>query len=344
MNNLPPAPLDSHPKTVLVLGAAGRLGYAATQAFSKAGWRVVAQARRTSAAAWPAGVEHTRTPLHETNQLCAEAGPHTRAVVYAVNPVLTRWSQDLLPWARQGMAVAQRLNALFMLPGNVYAFGEGMPPLLTEQTLVAPSTTKGCLRAELELEMQTRAAQGLRSAVLRAGDFFGSGRGSWFDLVIAKSIRQGRLVYPGPLHVRHAWAYLPDLAQALVRLAEQQNNLPAFSQFQFAGYAATGDELLAALTSAATALGMKPAQGFKHGRMPWPLLRVGGLLVPLWRELVEMEYLWRVPHALDGSDLQRQIGKVPATPLVQALTETLLDLGYTHPVAPTALRRAPTLP
>jgi hypothetical protein len=68
-----------------------------------------------------------------------------------------------------------------------------------------------------------------------------------------------------------------------------------------------------------------PVKGFKHSRLPWPLIRVGSWVVPMWRELVEMEYLWRVPHALDGDDLQRQIGEVPATPLVQALTQSLLD-------------------
>jgi hypothetical protein len=50
----------------------------------------------------------------------------------------------------------------------------------------------------------------------------------------------------------------------------------------------------------------------------------------MWRELVEMEYLWRVPHALDGSDLQRQIGELPATPLVDALTQALRALMTTR--------------
>ncbi len=330
MNNFSQQTCAPGVKTVLILGAAGRLGYALTQAFSKAGWRVVAQARRAAEAGWPAGVEHTTTPLQETDQLCATAGPTTRAVVYAVNPVYTRWAQDLLPWARLGMDVAQGLDALFMLPGNVYSLGQGMPPEITAQTPVSPTTTKGRLRADLETEMQARGAQGLHSTVLRAGDFFGSGRGSWFDLVITKSIQRGRLVYPGPLGVQHPWAYLPDLAQAFVRLAEQ-NDLPVFSEFQFAGRAITGEEFLTALASAATTLGLTPTKGFKTGQMPWRLIRWGSVLVPLWRELVEMEYLWRVPHALDGRDLQQQIGELPCTPLVQALTQSLLDLGHTRP-------------
>ena len=52
-----------------------------------------------------------------------------------------------------------------------------------------------------------------RCGVIRAGDFFGGGPGSWFDLAIAKRAAAGALVYPGPLDRPHAWAYLPDLAQ-----------------------------------------------------------------------------------------------------------------------------------
>lgn len=319
-------------RTILILGAAGRLGYAATQAFARAGWRVVAQARRVPAQGWPAGVLHTTTPLQATEQLCAKAGVSTRAVLYAVNPPYTRWAQDLLPWARCGMDVAERLNALFMLPSNVYQFGQGMPPLLTRDTPVAPTARKGMLRASLELELQNRshphAVPRLRSTVLRAGDFFGSGQGSWLDLVVAKSLQEGRITYPGKLGVMHPWAYLPDLAEAFVRLAVQ-DELPWFSQFQFAGHNVTGAEFVAALEAAAASLNLKPVQGYKPATMPWWAIHLGAPVVPLWRELAEMRYLWQVPHALDGRDLQKQIGEMPSTPLVPALTQALVDLGHT---------------
>lgn len=334
MNNVFPKVHAAHTQTVLILGAAGRLGFAATQAFSQAGWRVVAQARRTPMGGWAAGVEHTTAALQDTAMLCAQAGLSTRAVLYAVNPVYTRWTQDLLPWARCGMAVAQQLNALFMLPGNVYHFGQGMPPLLTPHTPVAPTTRKGQLRATLEAELRSRSDHStvprLRSTVLRAGDFFGAGQGSWLDLVVAKSLPQRRITYPGDLAVAHPWAYLPDLAQAFMRLAGQ-NDLPGFSQFQFAGHSVTGSVFVAALEAAATNVGLRPPQGFRQGALPWWAIRLGAPLLPMWRELAEMQYLWQVPHALDGGDLQRQIGDVPVTPLVQALTQSLLDLGLGSP-------------
>ena len=83
------------------------------------------------------------------------------------------------------------------------------------------------MRVEIEQRIHEACDRGMRAIMLRAGDFFGGGSGSWFDLVIAKDIERSRLTYPGPLDVVHAWAYLPDFAATLVRLAEQRASFGA---------------------------------------------------------------------------------------------------------------------
>jgi nucleoside-diphosphate-sugar epimerase len=325
------------PPTVLVLGANGRFGAAAVQAFAAAGWHVLAQVRREPSVPLPAGVEAVVLPLDEPAALIQRAAG-ARVVVYAVNPPYTDWPRQMLPLARQGMSVAQGLGATFMLPGNVYNFGEGMPPVLDEGTPERPSTVKGRLRAELEAELAARAGQGLRSVVIRAGDFFGGGTGSWLDLAIARKLRQGKLVYPGPLDRPHAWAYLPDLARAFVAVAESaaRDERPAATRLHFAGHTLTGQEMLDAVERAAQALGERPAAGFRRGTMPWATMRVMGWFMPLLREVVEMAYLWRVPHALDGQALQARVGALPATPIDAALQSALHDLGFGGPAAKTA--------
>ncbi len=317
--------------TVLVLGANGRFGTAAVQAFAAAGWHVLAQVRRTPTHPPPAGARAIDTPLSATDALAALAAG-SRAVLYAVNPVYTRWDAEALPLARQGMDIAQRLGATFMLPGNVYNFGAGMPALLGEQTPERPTTNKGRQRCELEAEGAGRASQGLKSVVIRAGDFYGRGRGSWLDLAIVKSIAQGKLVYPGPLDVPHAWAYLPDLARAFVAVASR-GAAPAVERLHFAGHTLTGRELLALVESAAQGLGLAPAGGWRHGGMPWGLIRAVGTVYPMWRELARMSYLWRVPHALDGRALQRAVGPLPATVPAAAVRAALVDLGLGEPAA-----------
>ena len=311
--------------TVLILGAAGRFGSAATAAFAQAGWRVLAQQRKAPSQPLPAGVERIDTPLADTAGLAARARG-TTAVVYAVNPIYTRWDAELLPLFQQGLAVAERLGARLMLPGNVYAYGATMPTLLSESTPARPDTRKGELRQAMEDELQRRAASGLDSVILRAGDFFGCGSGSWLDQAIVKDIARGKLVYPGPLDRVHAWAYLPDLAHAFVAVA-QATPAKGCQQLHVAGHAVTGRDFIAALEEAAASLGLRPAAGFKVGGMPWPLIGLIGLVNPMLRELWRMRWLWTTPHTLDGRALQKRVGALPATPLVTALRQSLLDLG-----------------
>jgi nucleoside-diphosphate-sugar epimerase len=309
--------------TVLIVGANGRFGGAATQAFAAAGWAVLAQARRAPPAL-PGGARHLAIDLADTAALAA-AARGASVVVYAVNPPYDRWATEALPLARLGMDVAQRLGARFMLPGNVYNFGEAMPARLVEDTPQRPSTSRGRIRCAIEDEMAARTTQGLRSTVIRAGDFFGAGTGSWLDQAIVKSLAQGKLVYPGPLDRPHAWAYLPDLARSFVAAASR-DELPAFARLHFAGHTATGSELLAAIERAAAAFGIAPARGFRHGGLPWPLIRLGALVVPAWRGLAEIAYLWKRPHALDGAAMQRALGPQRGTDLDTAMRDALAAL------------------
>ena len=331
MTSLPP----SRP-AVLILGANGRLGCAAAHAFDAAGWRVLAQLRREPSPDLPAGVTPVRATLSDIAAIhTAAAG--ASVLVHAVNPPYTRWDAEALPALRAALDVAQRLGAHLMLPGNVYNFGAAMPALLSEDTPQQPSTRKGEIRLQMEALMAQRASSGgFTASVLRAGDFFGAGTGNWFDQAIVKSLRAGKLVYPGKLDVPHAFAYLPDLARAFVRVAAHLQTQPRaqalaqpFRSWHFEGHTLTGAELLAAIEVAANELGIAPSQGFRRGGLPWGVIRAIGLVVPQWRELARMAYLWRVPHALDGRRLAALPGAAqPATPLAVAVRESLLALGF----------------
>ncbi len=314
--------------TVLVLGANGRFGAAVVQVCAHAGWRVRAQVRRAPAQPLPAGASAVAVPLADTTALAAQAAG-AQAVVYAVNPVYTRWDSELLPHFRLGMDLAERLGARLLLPGNVYNFGAQMPALLRPGTPQRPSTPKGRQRVAMEAELAARAAAGrLQASIVRAGDFYGAGSGNWFDLAIIKDLLRGKLVYPGPLDVTHAWAYLPDLARAFVAVAARPD-APVFEDLHFAGHACTGAELLAGIEAAAEAQGLRPAGGWQRGGMPWGLIRAVGTVYPLWRELARMRYLWQVPHALDGSALAQATGPLPSTPLCVALQAAVADtIGY----------------
>jgi nucleoside-diphosphate-sugar epimerase len=322
-------------RTVLVLGANGRFGLAAAKAFAAAGWQVLAQVRRDAAAGMPASAELVRAPLASVGvALRGRATPSV--VVHAVNPIYTRWEQEALPAAHASMDLAERFGARFMLPGNVYNYGAAMPARLDERTPQRPTTAKGRIRAAMEQELEQRAASGrLCATVITAGDFFGEGSGSWLDQAIVKPIASGRLDYPGDPALLHAWAYLPDLARAFVASAEL-DDLAAFERFAFAGHSVTGAAFLGAVERAAGTLGLAPARAWRRGTMPWPLIRAVGIVVPMWRELARMAYLWRVPHVLDGARLAARCPRLRTTPLDAALAASLVALG----LGATAIGRA----
>ena len=146
------------------------------------------------------------------------------------------------------------------------------------------------MRVEIEQRIQEACDRGMRAIVLRAGDFFGGGSGSWFDLVIAKEIARGRLTYPGPLDVEHAWAYLPDYATTLVRLAERRAELRGRSSFRLSR--PYGDRAGVDRNDRGGHQGSK----FNVRPMSWWLIKTVGQLTAMGREIGELEYLWRVPH------------------------------------------------
>lgn len=291
----PSAPATSSAQagpTVLILGARGRLGLAAARAFAQAGWQVLAQV-------WPgapgqalpaiAGVGWLPVAVHDTQALAAQV------VVHAMNPPYTHkaWREQAPGLMDAAIAAARALRATLMLPGNVYNFGEAMPQVLREDTPQAATDVKGRLRTGLEQRLADATRDGrMRAVVLRAGDFFGSGTGSWLDQAIAKDLPQGRVTWPGPLDVATSWAYLPDLARTFVRVAQERDRLAAFECLHVAGHAVTAQQWLHSFAAIAAEHGWLPDSGaLRVSRLNWALVRVAGLAVPTFRALAAMRYL-----------------------------------------------------
>ena len=317
--------------TILILGARGRFGLACARAFRDAGWRVLGQVRPGASVATEQGIEWLATDLHDIQALAAAAAV-AQVVVHAVNPPYTVWEQQAMPALEQAIALATQLKALLMLPGNVYNFGSSMPAVLREDTPQLADTRKGKIRVAMEQRMRRASADGLRSVVLRAGDFFGSGKGSWFDLALAKNIQRGKLSYPGAWDVPTAWAYLPDLAAAFEQLASralaEPQRFQPFDVFHFKGYSLTGSDWMTALEPVARQQGWLRAQmSLQRAAMPWWLFKALRWAVPMFRELAEMQYLWQTPHTLANDKLTAMLGAEPHTPLAQAAQAALADLG-----------------
>jgi nucleoside-diphosphate-sugar epimerase len=212
-----------------------------------------------------------------------------------------------------------------------------MPAVLREDTPQVALTIKGQIRIGMEAQLQR---SGVRTVVIRAGDFFGSGKGTWFDQVIVKDLQKGVFTYPGGKNIATAWAYLPDLARTFVAVAAKRAQLRSFEVLNFAGHSVTGQQWVDVLSPMAQRHGWThQGAALRFSAMPWPFIRLGALLVPTWAALAEMRYLWHTPHALANDKLLALLGAEPRTPLNLAARSALVDLGL-MPIQACAPRHA----
>lgn len=278
-------------KTILILGASGKFGRNAAEAFWNAGWRVRSFNRAT---------DDLDTALRGV-----------AAAIVAVNPpTYDLWEKELLPLHRKIIAAAERAGVPLLVPGNVYVFGPETPTPWGPDSAHRATNPLGKLRIEME---RLYAQASCQTILLRAGDYIDTeASGGWFDRIIAKSIARGRLAYPGALDVPHAWAFLPDMARAAVALVEARDSLPQHADIPFAGYTVTADQMAQAASVALA----RPVRAQRMSWLPLWLLRPFWPVVP---GLMEMRYLWDVPHGLDGTAFARIIPDFRATPLVEAM-------------------------
>ena len=92
---------------ILILGAAGRLGYAAAGAFRDAGWTVASQVRPGAAARAPPGHRNSSRSTRSTMPRSAEAAHGADVVLHALNPPYPDWSRHALPLAYSAITAAE---------------------------------------------------------------------------------------------------------------------------------------------------------------------------------------------------------------------------------------------
>jgi nucleoside-diphosphate-sugar epimerase len=310
-------------KIALVIGAAGGIGGATAAALSRRGWTVRGLTRRpqpvTSTIEWIAG-----DAMNAADVLRAAHG--VVLIVHAANPPGYRnWATQVLPMIDNTIAAAKAVGARIVLPGTIYNFGADAFPILHEDSLQRPSTRKGAIRVEMEKKLKMAAEEGVPTLIVRAGDFFGpkTTGNSFFSAVM---VRPGSpvnwVVNPVRSGTSHAFAYLPDVGETIALLMEREGELGKFEVFNFAGHQLASEEMPAAI---AKAVGNP---NLRVWPLPWFAIVALQPVVPLFREMAEMRYLWSETISLDANKLKAFLGPaLPRTPLDVAVRDTLIGLG-----------------
>ncbi|MCF1463810.1 NAD-dependent epimerase/dehydratase family protein [Agrobacterium vitis] len=316
----------------LVLGATGGVGGAVARALTGRGYHVRALHRD---AARMAAKQKERQPALEpvlewvqgdamNRDDVIHAAKDASVILHGVNPPGYRnWGKLVLPMIDNTIAAARASGACILMPGTIYNYGPDAFPLLNEESPQHPQTVKGAIRVELERRLEHAAGEGVRVILVRAGDFFGPEAGNnWFAQgLITPGKPVTRVNLPGRPGVSHSWAYLPDVAETFIRLLERAPDMPAFARFHMQGHVDTDGYAMAQAIQRVSG-----SDSVRFKRFAWWMVPLLSPILPVFRELLEMRYLWREPIALDNRRLVEVLGEEPRTRLDMAVATTLKSL------------------
>lgn len=307
-------------RTALVLGATGGIGSETAHALSRHGWKIRALARSGRPADSTSSWEWIKGDALDRDSIVA-AAQGTNAIVHAVNPSGYRnWAALVLPMIENTIAAAKTSGARIVLPGTIYNYGPDAFPVLREDSPQRATTHKGKIRIALEEKMQAAAREGVRSVIVRFGDFFGPKAGNnWFSQGLVKPNRPvTSIMNPGPKGIGHAWCYLPDAGETFAQLMDRETELAEFERFHFRGHwDEDGSQMIAAIRRAAG------NENIPVRPMPWWFFRLASPFNETFRELYATRSLWDTPIQLDNTRLVRFLGNEPHTPLQTAVETTL---------------------
>ncbi|WP_327086387.1 NAD-dependent epimerase/dehydratase family protein [Nonomuraea sp. NBC_01738] len=240
------------------------------------------------------------------------------AIYNCVNPPYHRWLTDWPPMAASFLAAAEASGAVLAVLGNLYPYGPVSVPMTEDLPFDAPDPKFRVRSRMWEDALALHRAGRIRMTEVRGSDYFGPGATdqSFLGDRFLKPLRAGKAIQlVWPADQPHSWTYLPDVADALITAAADERawgrawHVPTAEPLTFRQL---GERMAAILG--------RPAP--RMTTLPWPVLRVAGLFVPMIGELRHTRYQFTAPYILDSSAFQQTFDVRP-TPLDQALKATL---------------------
>jgi nucleoside-diphosphate-sugar epimerase len=303
-------PMSHEPAVVL---GAGPVGRALVDRLTADGveTRVVTRSGRASV---PDGVGLMAADISDPDQAiraCADAN-----IVYScVGLSYQGWPEKWPPMMAGMLDGAAAAGARFVFMDNCYMYGPVDVPM-TEDLPLTDYGNKPATRSKITRMWQEADQAGrVEAAAVRASDFYGPGvsLAALGDLSIGRLAKGKSAQVVGDPDQPHSFAYVPDIARALVSVGDADDamgqawnvpNAPDMTMRQV-------------LQMFAEALG----RPLKVQTMPKQLMPVLGLFNADVRELKEMLYQWERPFHVDASKFTSRFW-ADVTPWEQGVAET----------------------
>jgi nucleoside-diphosphate-sugar epimerase len=225
------------------------------------------------------------------------------ATVYnCANPKYTEWEKLWYPMNDAMIAAAKAAGAVYVITGNLYGYGPQPGGHMNENTPLAAVGRKGKVRIKM---WRDALDSGVPTVEVRGSDYLGAGAVGIFSSVLLPAMAKGRTAWaPGNPDLPHSFTYTGDMARTMVTLARDER---AYGQ---AWHAPTLPAVtIRDLADRYTDLTGQPR--LKLRGLPRFVMRTAGLVVPMARELAEMDYQFYAPFHLDSRLTEDTFGLKP---------------------------------
>jgi nucleoside-diphosphate-sugar epimerase len=215
------------------------------------------------------------------------------------------------------IAAAQTNSASIVFFDNIYIYGPS--PLqnpITESHLRQPISKKGALRLSLINELEQAMQNGVPVLIVRAADFYGPNVSTSGVTSAIEALQKGKTAYfMGDASTKHTYAYVPDIAAAVVRLALDTDTYNQTWHLPTSG-ALTGTDFMQQVSAAVGNKG-------KWSVMTRGSMRFLGIFVPILLELREMMYQFEHDYVLDSSKFAAKYPDFTPTTYEQGIKATI---------------------
>ena len=240
------------------------------------------------------------------------------AVVYqCTNPPYDKWPEQFPRLQANTLEAAASAGAKYIVPENLYMYGDPQGQPLREDMPFHAHTRKGQVRTQMaEALMSAHRSGKVRVAVARASDFYGPGvlqsvsGNRMFGFAVEGKAADGT----GNLDALHTYTYIEDFCRTLAILGEREEALGQVWHVPNAETVTTRQFV----TMIYEELG-QPVKIRAVGKMT---LRTAGLFIPAARELVEMIYEFEKPFVVDSSKFTGMFG-LTGTPIREGIKQTV---------------------
>ena len=304
-----------------LLGASGAVGKALARVLAKEGkpFRVVGRSKERlekEFGSYMPLVEYCAADLSDAHDAArAVAGVDT--VFYLVGVPYTQF--EMHPkLSRIAVEAAKKAGVRrFVHVSTVYPYGVPQTGLVNEDHPRQPTAFKGRMRKEQEdIVFAADNSAGMRIMIVRPPDFYGpESELSYVRAIFDAAVKGGTANVIGPIDTPHEFIFVPDLAEALLRLSEKEEAYGQAWNVGGPGYIST--RRFAELVFAA--VGQRPRLRVAGKFM----LRVLGIFNPFLREVIEMHYLWTTPVKLDDAKLRKLLPNLKKTPYEEGIRLTV---------------------